>query len=106
MPATDDTLTTAAMPPAASAPASKSDRAAILIARHITLHDHHFGAGLAAEIGGLFGLLRTRGIVDHDTGIAASRQNGRGRSAEAGRRTRYNCAQTILRHRYFLFLIF
>ena len=32
-------------------------------------------------------------------------QNGRGRRPQAGRRTRYNRAQTILRHPHFLFLI-
>jgi hypothetical protein len=39
------------------------DLPAILIARDVALDDNHVGAGLAAEIGGLFGFLLAVGIV-------------------------------------------
>ena len=80
------------------------DLPAILVARDVALHHHDFGAGAAAEIGGRFGFLLAGGIIDDDA-RAALGQNGRGRSPQAGRRTRYDRAQTILRHPHFLLLL-
>ena len=82
----------------------RGDLLAVLVARDVALHHHDFGAGAAAEIGGRFGFLLAVGIIDDDA-RAALGQNGRGRGPQAGRRTRYDRAQTILRHPHFLFLI-
>jgi hypothetical protein len=81
------------------------DLPAVLVAGHIALDHDHVGTGGAAEIGGRFGLLLAGGIVDHDA-RPAFRQNGCGRGPQTGRRTRYDRAQTILRHPHFLLLIF
>src|ERR1051325_5245014 len=77
---------------------------AVLIARHVALHHHDFGAGAAAEIGGGFGFRLAVGIVDDDA-RAALGQNGGGRGPEARGRTGDNRAQTILRHPHFLLLL-
>ena len=79
------------------------DPLAVLVARDVALHDHHVAPGLAAEIGGLFGFFLAVGIVDDDARPAAG-EDGRGRSSETRCRTRYDRAQTILRHLHFLLL--
>jgi hypothetical protein len=75
----------------------RDDPLAILIARHIALHDHHLAALFAAEIGGLFGVLLARGIVDDDARPTPG-ENGGSCRPQTGRRTRHDRAQTILRH--------
>ena len=73
------------------------DLLAILVARDVALHDEHFGARLAAEIGGLFRFLLAVGIIDDDL-RAALGQNGRGRGPQSRSRPRHDRAQTILGH--------
>ena len=81
----------------------RGDLLAILVAGDVALHHDDFRTCGPAEVRGRFGLGLAVGIIDDDTRTAFG-QNGRGRSPEPGCRTRYNRAQTILRHPHFLFL--
>ena len=78
---------------------------AVLVARDVALHHHDFGARLAAEVGGRFGLSLAVGIIDDDA-CAALRQNGGGGGPEARGRTGDYRAQTILRHPHFPLYVF
>jgi hypothetical protein len=75
------------------------DLLAVLIARNVALHHQHLGAGLATEIGGLFGFLLAAGIVDDDL-TAFPGQDGRCRGSQSRRRSRHNRIQTILGHSF------
>ena len=55
------------------------DLFAILIARHVALHDDHIAACAAAKVGGLLGFLLAGRIVDDDTGaFLGEDRSGRG----------------------------
>ena len=81
----------------------RGDLLAILIARDVALHHDDLGARRAAEVGGRLSLGLAVGIIDDDARTALG-QDRRGRSPEAGCRSRYNRAQTILGHLHFLLL--